>query len=353
MGSRVMDVRFEEIDYHRSLTDADIAVLNVFENVMGAEEHPDDPPRPLALTEAEARNIPDHVGFREFWGRDGAGRLTGVAYGYWTKDVDYNRHLLQCSLQVHPERRQRGLGKTLLGHLADIADGEGRTVLMFGTNERAPAGEAFARRVGARPAFAAHTNRLVLADVDLDLIDRWIAEGPARAPGYSLLTVDGRYPDALIDAVADLADVMNTAPRDDLDMEDSHITPEQIRENERSMAAQGTEHWTLFARHDASGELVGYTEVMRNPHRAHVISQGDTGVRPEHRGHALGKWLKATMLRRILDERPDAVDVRTGNADSNDAMLGINHAMGFKPYLAVTWWNVNVDRVRAYLGSST
>ena len=72
-------------------------------------------------------------------------------------------------------------------------------------------------------------------------------------------------------------------------------------------------------------------------------------MRPEHRGHALGKWLKAVMLQRILDERPEAVDIRTGNADSNDAMLGINRELGFKPHRAYTTWQVTTEQVRKYL----
>jgi hypothetical protein len=80
--------------------------------------------------------------------------------------------------------------------------------------------------------------------------------------------------------------------------------------------------------------------------------QGNTGVRPEHRGHALGKWLKATMLQRIFDERPQAEEIRTGNADSNDAMLGINRALGFKPHRAHTTWQVTTAQVRKYLDGS-
>ena len=351
--SRVMDVTFEEVHYHRDMSDADIATLNAFENAIAAEELPDDPPRPVELTAGEARNIPDFVAFREFWGRDPDGNLAAMGYGHWRKDVDDNRHLMQCTIQVHADHRRRGLGRTLLRHICDIADAEGRTVLMFGTNERIPAGEHFANKLQARPAFKAHNNRLQLADVDHALMQRWVDEGPSRAPGYSLLMIDGAMPDDLIERVVDLADVMNTAPRDDLDMEDSHTTPEQVREWERSMAEQGTEKWTLFARHDPTGELAGYTEVMWNPNRAWAVAQGDTGVLPKHRGHALGKWLKATMMQRILAERPDAKCVTTGNADSNDAMLGINHAMGFKPHLGVTWWNLDVAAARVYLGSST
>ena len=147
---------------------------------------------------------------------------------------------------------------------------------------------------------------------------------------------------------------MNTAPRDDLDMEDEMHTVEMVRQWEASRDAHGTIRWSVFARHDASGELIGLSEIYWNPAEPETMYQGDTGVDPGHRGHALGKWMKAHMIERILAERPNIVDIRTGNADSNDAMLGINHALGFRPYIAQMNWQVPVERVEAYLaGSST
>ena len=140
--------------------------------------------------------------------------------------------------------------------------------------------------------------------------------------------------------------------RGDLEANDHHFSVEQLRERERWMEAQGNDPWCLFARHLDSGTLVGLTDVWWNPNQPDTVLQGDTGVHPDHRGHALGKWLKAAMLERILVERPNAVDIRTRNADSNDAMLGINHALGFRPFVANTTWQVEVDRVAERLASS-
>lgn len=86
-----------------------------------------------------------------------------------------------------------------------------------------------------------------------------------------------------------------------------------------------------------------------NPQDPAVVWVGLTAVDPDHRGHALGKWLKATMTLRILDERPEASDIRTGNADSNDAMLGINRAMGYRPMLSIESWMATTDAVRHWL----
>lgn len=69
----------------------------------------------------------------------------------------------------------------------------------------------------------------------------------------------------------------------------------------------------------------------------------------EHRGCGLGKWLKAAMLGRVLRERPEAKEIRTGNADSNAPMLAINHRLGFKPYFAGTKWQVEPELVKLAL----
>jgi hypothetical protein len=41
--------------------------------------------------------------------------------------------------------------------------------------------------------------------------------------------------------------------------------------------------------------------------------------------------------------------VRTGNADTNAAMLKINTELGFKPYTADALWQVEIEKVMGYL----
>jgi RimJ/RimL family protein N-acetyltransferase len=101
------------------------------------------------------------------------------------------------------------------------------------------------------------------------------------------------------------------------------------------MHTKGARIWTLVAREDATGELAGYTALFFPKHRPWQAQQGDTGVDPAHRNKGLGRWLKAANLLRLLDERPEAQVVDTDNADSNEPMLNINMALGFRP-LAMT-----------------
>jgi GNAT superfamily N-acetyltransferase len=347
---RVGDIVVHALDL-RELSDTDVVALNGFANVLSAEVQPDEPPIPLTRTASEMRFIPGTVASHAFCARLPDGSVVALSRGSY-RELDSNKHLVEISVEVLPDQRRRGVGTAMLSPLVDLAEAHGRTLLSASTSERVPAGEAFAHRMRAKLVQANHVNRLVLSNVDRDIVRQWIDEGPKRAPGYSLIWVDGPAPDHLIEQIADVVHVMNDAPRDDRDMEDTHITVDQYREMDRVAESEGFAHLAVFARHNATGQLVGLTDVAWLRAEPTHISQQNTGVRPEHRGHALGKWLKASMLERLLTNGPTgAVDIRTANADSNDAMLGINRELGFEPYVATSTWEVSTSNARAYLES--
>ncbi len=68
-----------------------------------------------------------------------------------------------------------------------------------------------------------------------------------------------------------------------------------------------------------------------------------------YRGHGLGRWLKAAMIQRILEERPAVTLIRTGNADENAPMLKINNELGFKPYQSNSIVQVTLEKAMQYI----
>ena len=113
---------------------------------------------------------------------------------------------------------------------------------------------------------------------------------------------------------------------------------EELRAVEAASAAAHQDWWNVGVRHDATGELVGLTELYLPANRPWMAFQGDTGVRPDHRGHGLGAWMKAVNHLRLADERPDVEWVQTWNAESNEPMLRINRALGFAPVQRFQSW---------------
>jgi mycothiol synthase len=266
--------------------------------------------------------------------------------------LEDNLHMAQFTIEVLPEFRRRGLARQFLSRIVEVARGEKRRLLIANTTDRIPAGEAFMARIGAERGLAGKTQQLVIADLDAGLLRRWQERAAESATGFEIGLWEGEYPEADIDAIVTLCGLLNQQPFGDLEIEDFKFTAEQLRQDEQSIFSRGYERWTLCAREKSTGEFAGYTEVLWNPNRPEIVSQLMTGVFPEYRNRGLGRWLKAAMLDKILEERSQAKYVRTGNSDINAPMLKINSELGFKPYISECVWQVETEQVSAYLEGS-
>jgi GNAT superfamily N-acetyltransferase len=339
----------------RDATDEEYAAANDFGNRMNAERMPDDPPTPLEEQVARWRTIPAYVNVHSWHVRPiGSGEIVASGSVFCAR-MGQNEHIAQFGISVAPERRRQGIATALLARIADAAQREGRTLLISGSSGRVPSGEAFLHRIGAEKGLESHTNQLdIAADLDRSLLTDWQERAKERASDYEMVFYEAPLPDDELPALLHVLNVTgNTIPRGSLQMEDSHLTAEQLRHMEESAKASGMTPWLCFARHKPTGAYVGFTVVFWHPNRPWLLNQGGTGVMTEHRNKGLGRWMKAVMLDQALARWPELRFVRTGNADTNAAMLSINHEMGFKPYVADIAWQVSTEKVFAYLAEKS
>ncbi|HEY8825821.1 MAG TPA: GNAT family N-acetyltransferase [Candidatus Limnocylindria bacterium] len=316
----------------------------VFTNAVSSERVPEDPPLSFDAFASRVRNRPSMVVIRDWLARSADGELVARAFVV-RFEADTNQHLRECGIDVLPAHRRKGIGKQLLREIVAGAGDEDDIVLGFFTSDRVPAAAAFLERIGAKTTLTMHTNQLDLSTLDRDMVREWAA---INADGYRLEWIDGDIPDDKMQNVIVAYDAMNTAPRGDSAMQDWNTTPEQLREFDRSRRGMCRERRLVLAIHDGTGETAGYTELFYDPKVPHVIQQSGTAVIPAHRGHGLGKWLKAAMLERALRDWPTARLIRTGNADSNAPMLATNTRLGFKPAWADSIWEVSIADARRY-----
>ncbi len=298
---------------------------------------PEDPPQnpDRAALELTLLSPDERAEYFVVWEGERAVGLGGLSY-----DLQQNTHLAQVRLVVHPQRRRQGVGRALSRVLEAAARRRQRPTLTFATTSLNPGGEAYARVLGAQAALTLRQTRLDLAGVPPELRRAWQVR-PGNDP-YRLHAWDGPVPGEFLERMADLMMVMNTAPKGELDMDDWRITPEMIRAWEANLTQSGEVRHLLVLEDTRSGELTGYSEVFWTPERAAIVHQGATAVRPQARGQRLGKWLKAAMLDRVDSGCPGAREIRTGNAEQNAAMRGINAALGFAPFITITEWQLRL-----------
>jgi GNAT superfamily N-acetyltransferase len=330
-------------------SDADYKALSQLYSRLHTERDPDDPPTPLEKLIQQWRSLPDFVeAFVWVVRQDASPELIASARADLVR-MEENKHLMQIRIGVLPESRRQGIARRLLTCVVETAERENRRMLIMDTTARIPAGEAFMQRLGAQKGLEAHTNQLKMSDLNRDLVCAWIERASERASGFELGFWDGAYPEEQIEAIAALHEVMNTQPYGSLEVEDFHFTPEHLRQMEQALFASGGERWTLYVREKATGAFAGFTDIFWNPNRPELLQQGGTGVFPAYRNRGLGRWLKAAMLEKVMQDRPQVRLIRTGNADSNAAMLGINRELGFQPYESQAIWQIETEQARRYL----
>ena len=333
----------------KGASQAEYAALNRHTNCMRLERLPDDPPIPLEESIQNLQSIPPFVDLRLWaaWTPE-QGEMVGLASVVLLR-LEENQHLAQFELTVLPEYRRQGLGRNLLALIADTAKQDQRRLLMTSTVDRVPGGEAFMLRIGAQKGLEAHTNQLRMEELDRGLVEDWLTRGQANLADFELGLWEGPYPEEKLQEVCDLYELTNQQPHGELEIEDMHMTPEQMRQMEANIFARGNQRWTFYVIDRAGGKFAGYTETVWNPSRPKILRQDMTGVFPEYRNKGLGRWLKAAMLDKVIHERPEVRFVRTGNADTNAAMLKINTELGFKPYMADALWQMEIEKVMEYL----
>lgn len=261
-------------------------------------------------------------------------------------EYESSKHVAFSDGYVVPEFRRQGLGTMILEMACEQCAEHGVTLLQVGADT--PHGNAFCEHFDFQVAGRARENRLTLADVDWAMVETWNSDGVDKSPDTEIITFDGLYDDDL-EAYADIyTEVFNQMPQDDMEAANQTYTPERMRQMAEMHVERGRIWMTKITR-EPNGDISGLTEIIYDPDRPNRISQILTGVREEHRGRGLGKWLKANMLLQIREQYPDVEYVSTGNADSNAPMLSINDRLGFKVHKDHTMYKAQISDLQSRL----
>jgi GNAT superfamily N-acetyltransferase len=257
--------------------------------------------------------------------------LDGRPIGYsllFTSERD-NTHLAWVWMGIHPDHRRNGYGSAVFERMVEEVKALGRTSVGADgwESERTL---AFAAKFGLERRSQAIMRRQHLAETEHARVQELYDEAGKAASDYELVRIVGRTPDHLVEAMVELVSAINDAPTDDLDIEDEVFSPERLAAYEEAALARGNRLYRLVARHRETGDLAGHTVVAVETQRPVIAGQHDTAVAEKHRGHRLGLLLKAGMLLWLAEAEPQIETIDTWNAESNDHMIAVNEALGYR-----------------------
>ena len=313
-----------------------------------AEERPHDKPVPRDVLASVFAAVPDFMELTLFLARDTQSQPVGYAYmTHWRAGA--NPHLAEVQMWADPGQRRRGVAAELLGAVCSAAEARNYKLLSTTTTAGVGWGEDLCRHLGGRRAHDRRTWRLSLERVDREEICLIAAQAAERARGYALEDVSGELRDDIVADAVELLQFLNAEAPGDVALENAPITVPILREMEAAWRAIDLRRRWLFVRHEPSGALAGVADGVWQPRSPETIVQDNLVIRPEFRGRSLALWMKACLIDKVLDDWPEAADIRTTTNFPNPTMDSVDERLGFEPYVRYTVWLLEVESLRKWV----
>ncbi|WFE32417.1 GNAT family N-acetyltransferase [Micromonospora sp. WMMD975] len=285
-------------------------------------------------------------------GRWAVARLDGVPLGWLRLHLHTleNTENASVELVVDPAHRRRGIGRVLHEHGMRLLREHGGKRLVGSTaaalpgqEEREFPGAAFAAAMGAKAANADVRRRLDVTALDRSRLATLSAEARAAATGYRTVHWRDHVPEEYASDVAHLEGrLLLDAPMGELAWEQQKMDAQRKRGVERALDARGVRRYNTGAVHEASGRLVGWSQLSLDASSTEHAWQQITIVDSGHRGHRLGLLCKTTNLAYALGHEPALRNVDTWNAAANAHMIAINEQLGFRPAAGSVDWQLTI-----------
>ncbi|GAA4687789.1 GNAT family N-acetyltransferase [Streptomyces chumphonensis] len=234
-------------------------------------------------------------------------------------------HRAELDLRVHPAERRKGVGSRLLHTAVATAEDNARRHVVAQAEAGSP-GDHFLTARGFRKVLTFRYARLATADVDTTVL---VGITERTHPGYRLTSWQGTVPDDLARTFAASRRAMDDMPMDDAEHGTTVWDVDRVRSAAKAVEQRGDHLHTVVAVDASNGSIAGFTELVIPGDGAGDGQHYGTGVLPEHRGHGLGRWMKAESIRQARRDYPDLDGLLTDTADGNAHMRRINDALGY------------------------
>jgi hypothetical protein len=182
-----------------------------------------------------------------------------------------------------------------------------------------------------------------------EVIDDWLRAIPENHPDLRL-EFHQMLPDEYVKPFAELLkETLRDMPEEAGGSIPFHDTVKDENEEEalRQQNGRTLYKYLLFNAQDVMVAMTLLDIDLKNPDNAFQLMTGVTG---DYRGRGLGKWLKASMFRKLQEDFPANRKVTTSMRALNKPMQAINAAMGFNLVRHGFEFKLTREIIAGYLG---
>lgn len=347
-------ITFKKIDFFTASKE-DWIPVHTFRRQFKKEEFPEDP-----ITEDHSWEISE-IGYLKNYQMNHAyyiicsdNKPIGIiTYQYFDKEsASYkgNEKILFFEIQILKAFRNKGIGSKALKILLDPIRKANKSILITETDVISSKG--FVEKTGGKITQIFANSKLVMNDLNKNLLQRWVTEASKNNPETDIYFLDNGIPEKFIEAFAiAFTDTGNDQPKDSDELGQETVTAEMIRNEIANNQAAGIKVLSCITV-EKTGEVSALSQIKMFPGREEHLAQNLTGVPEMFKGRKLGKWVKSYMLLNILEKYPNTKAIITGNSDSNGPMLHINNSLGFKKYKEAFVAQITSEQLELFLKSS-
>ena len=283
-----------------------------------------------------------------------AGCPAGLVLASTISEPDDENQVSYVEILVKPAYRRQGVATALLGEVVPALSRLGQNSILVDSCDgvASEAAVAMCERYGLTARMEERCSRALVADIDGQLMERWIADAATNAAGYRIEQFEGPCPGHLAEWWSAALAGMEDMPLDDLDYKPFTCSVDEQRAGDETRHAAGLRMYRTLAV-SPQGEAAGMSAIHLHVDRPEIAQQDDTAVLAAHRGHRIGRWLKAATYRYVRRAHRELRVIETYNAESNPWMLDINVAMGFRPHHVYTSYQGSIEAVASVLSGGS
>jgi mycothiol synthase len=274
------------------------------------------------------------AGRRRLWVARADDRIVATSSADFPEDE--NGQLTYTMVRVSPQLRRQGIGTALLQATLPATRADGRSTVT-GMTKTGGAGDEWALGLGFAKVHEDVEQNLIVADADPA---RWDVPAP---PGFRTERWIDAAPEELVAGYSRARTAITDAPSGESSLKSPDWTVQKVRTYEAELRDRGWEVRTVVAVDEASGTIAGVTAMGLHPTQDGVGLQMDTAVVADYRGHGLGLFIKAEMMRWLVADWPHLRLVTTNTAASNVYMRQVNHQLGYVTTDAISLVEADVE----------